>query len=88
MTLSAVNRTLEQLMSDVLSGFPLYSKVLTYLRSPNWDSRIAAGLAVEAIVKNIPEWDPKPKPKEGQSKEGLLYARYIYARYICYTCAI
>ncbi|XP_059214862.1 TATA-binding protein-associated factor 172 isoform X2 [Centropristis striata] len=42
----------------------LLSKVLTYLRSPNWDTRIAAGQAVEAIVKNIPEWDPLPKPKE------------------------
>ncbi|XP_070771882.1 TATA-binding protein-associated factor 172 [Enoplosus armatus] len=42
----------------------LLSKVLTYLRSPNWDTRIAAGQAVEAIVRNIPEWDPAPKPKE------------------------
>uniref|UniRef100_A0A3P8QCQ2 BTAF1 RNA polymerase II, B-TFIID transcription factor-associated n=1 Tax=Astatotilapia calliptera TaxID=8154 RepID=A0A3P8QCQ2_ASTCA len=42
----------------------LLSKVLTYLRSPNWDTRIAAGQAVEAIVKNIPEWKPAPKPKE------------------------
>ncbi|XP_029306426.1 TATA-binding protein-associated factor 172 [Cottoperca gobio] len=42
----------------------LLSKVLTYLRSPNWDTRIAAGQAVEAIVKNIPEWDPAPRPKE------------------------
>ncbi|KAJ4948902.1 hypothetical protein JOQ06_020424 [Pogonophryne albipinna] len=33
-------------------------------RSPNWDTRIAAGQAVEAIVKNIPEWDPAPRPKE------------------------
>lgn len=76
MTLSAVNTTLGQTMSpdDALSGFPLDSKVLTYLRSPNWDSRIAAGLAVEAIVKNIPEWDPKPKPKEGQSKRSLYAA--------------
>ncbi|XP_061645268.1 TATA-binding protein-associated factor 172 isoform X3 [Phyllopteryx taeniolatus] len=42
----------------------LLSKVLTYLRSPNWDTRIAAGQAVEAIVKNIPEWNPGPNPKE------------------------
>ncbi|XP_029963411.1 TATA-binding protein-associated factor 172-like isoform X1 [Salarias fasciatus] len=42
----------------------LLSKVLTYLRSPNWDTRIAAGQAVEAIVKNIPEWNPSPRPKE------------------------
>lgn len=41
-------------------------QVLTYLRSPNWDTRIAAGQAVEAIVKNIPVWDPTPKLKEGE----------------------
>lgn len=41
-------------------------KVLTYLRSTNWDTRIAAGQAVEAIVRNIPEWDPTPRPKEGE----------------------
>ncbi|XP_034040291.1 TATA-binding protein-associated factor 172-like [Thalassophryne amazonica] len=44
----------------------LLSKVLMYLRSPNWDTRITAGQAVEAIVKNIPEWDPAPRPKEGK----------------------
>ncbi|XP_072292356.1 TATA-binding protein-associated factor 172 [Eucyclogobius newberryi] len=41
----------------------LLSKVLTFLRSPNWDTRIAAGQAVEAIVKNVPEWNPSPRPK-------------------------
>lgn len=46
--------------------FSVIYKVLTYLRSPNWDTRIAAGQAVEAIVKNIPEWKPAPKPKEGE----------------------
>uniref|UniRef100_A0A3P9N4Y9 B-TFIID TATA-box binding protein associated factor 1 n=1 Tax=Poecilia reticulata TaxID=8081 RepID=A0A3P9N4Y9_POERE len=48
----------------------LLSKVLTYLRSPSWDTRIAAGQAVEAIVKNIPEWNPAPKPKE-ESRDDL-----------------
>uniref|UniRef100_A0A8C3AVC5 B-TFIID TATA-box binding protein associated factor 1 n=1 Tax=Cyclopterus lumpus TaxID=8103 RepID=A0A8C3AVC5_CYCLU len=57
----------------------LLSKVLTYLRSPNWDTRIAAGQAVEAIVKNIPEWDPTPKPKEGEidPKERLARQRKL-----------
>lgn len=49
-----------------LHPFSVNYKVLTYLRSPNWDTRIAAGQAVEAIVKNIPEWNPTPKPKEGE----------------------
>ncbi|XP_067858540.1 TATA-binding protein-associated factor 172 isoform X3 [Heptranchias perlo] len=42
----------------------LLSRVLTYLRSPNWDARIAAGQAVEAIVKNVSEWNPTPKLKQ------------------------
>lgn len=53
-------------MYSKLNLFSFNFKVLTYLRSPNWDTRIAAGQAVEAIVKNIPEWEPKPKPKEGE----------------------
>uniref|UniRef100_A0A3Q2YQE6 B-TFIID TATA-box binding protein associated factor 1 n=1 Tax=Hippocampus comes TaxID=109280 RepID=A0A3Q2YQE6_HIPCM len=57
----------------------LLSKVLTYVRSPNWDTRIAAGQAVEAIVKNIPEWNPVPKPKEGEMdpKERLACQRKL-----------
>lgn len=46
--------------------FSVNFKVLIYLRSPNWDTRIAAGQAVEAIMKNIPDWDPTPKPKRGE----------------------
>lgn len=42
-------------------------KVLVYLRSTNWDTRIAAGQAVEAIVKNVPEWNPTPRSKQGAS---------------------
>lgn len=51
------------------TSIPLFLdvQVLTYLRSPNWDTRIAAGQAVEAIVKNIPEWNPPPRPKEGKT---------------------
>lgn len=36
----------------------LLNRILTYLHSPNWDTRIAAGQAVQAIVSNVPEWDP------------------------------
>jgi len=49
------------------------------LRSPNWDTRIAAGQAVEAIVKNIPEWNPTPKPKDGEmSIPRLHYWRILF----------
>uniref|UniRef100_A0A8C7R906 B-TFIID TATA-box binding protein associated factor 1 n=1 Tax=Oncorhynchus mykiss TaxID=8022 RepID=A0A8C7R906_ONCMY len=74
-------------LGDVVKLHPhelnnLLSKVLTYLRSPNWDTRIAAGQAVEAIVKNIPEWNPSPKPKEGEvdPKERLARQRKLLQR--------
>nr|XP_054762418.1 TATA-binding protein-associated factor 172-like [Lytechinus pictus] len=45
----------------------LLSKVHTYLKSGSWETRIAAGQAVEAIAKNVPQTchpiDPiKPEP--------------------------
>ncbi|XP_071378280.1 TATA-binding protein-associated factor 172 isoform X1 [Centroberyx affinis] len=68
-TTPVTRKAAAQQLGDVVKLHPhelnnLLSKVLTYLRSPNWDTRIAAGQAVEAIVKNIPEWDPAPRPKE------------------------
>ncbi|XP_030628139.1 TATA-binding protein-associated factor 172 [Chanos chanos] len=68
-TTPVTRKAAAQQLGDVVKLHPhelnnLLSKVLIYLRSPNWDTRIAAGQAVEAIVKNIPEWNPPPKPKE------------------------
>ncbi|KAG8190202.1 hypothetical protein JTE90_011924 [Oedothorax gibbosus] len=40
----------------------LLSKVRKYLYSSNWDTRIAAGQAVEAIIKQVPEWNPQTLP--------------------------
>ena len=53
----------------------------TYLTSKSWETRIAAGQAVEAIAKNVKHWRPscasrQPSPsslgaaeEEGTSKE-------------------
>lgn len=71
--------------------FSVNIKVLTYLRSPNWDTRIAAGQAVEAIVKNIPEWDPTPKPKEGELLGVFIKTLILFnvsgvkLRHVCHT---
>jgi hypothetical protein len=36
----------------------LLSRITTYLHSPAWETRIAAGQAVEAVIQNVPQWDP------------------------------
>lgn len=36
----------------------LLSRINTYLHSPAWETRIAAGQAVEAVIQNVPQWDP------------------------------
>lgn len=41
----------------------LLAKVRGYLHSTSWDTRIAAGQAVEAIVSQVPQWDPPGVPK-------------------------
>ncbi|XP_046551692.1 LOW QUALITY PROTEIN: TATA-binding protein-associated factor 172-like [Haliotis rubra] len=41
----------------------LLSKIHGYLCSSNWETRIAAGLAVEAIAKHVPQWEPRGAPK-------------------------
>nr|XP_023679976.1 TATA-binding protein-associated factor 172 [Paramormyrops kingsleyae] len=76
-TTPVTRKAAAQQLGDVVKLHPhelnnLLSKVITYLRSPNWDTRIAAGQAVEAIVKNIPEWSPAPKPKEESGSDPCL----------------
>ncbi|CAH1116110.1 unnamed protein product [Phaedon cochleariae] len=36
----------------------LLGRTAAYLRSPSWDTRIAAAEAVRAIVGNVPAWEP------------------------------
>ena len=37
----------------------LLTRTATYLRSTNWETRIAAAEAVRAIVSNVPQWEPQ-----------------------------
>uniref|UniRef100_A0A8C1T481 BTAF1 RNA polymerase II, B-TFIID transcription factor-associated n=1 Tax=Cyprinus carpio TaxID=7962 RepID=A0A8C1T481_CYPCA len=86
-TTPVTRKAAAQQLGDVVKLHPhelnnLLSKVLTYLRSPNWDTRIAAGQAVEAIVRNIPEWNPAPKPKdEDMSPEDISSDRLSFYRF-------
>ncbi|EFA08205.1 TATA-binding protein-associated factor 172-like Protein [Tribolium castaneum] len=42
----------------------LLTRTATYLRSTNWETRIAAAEAVRAIVSNVPPWEPRPGPED------------------------
>lgn len=45
----------------------LLGRVFVFLRSKNWDTRIAASQAIQAIAENVPDWNPdglKIKPEE------------------------
>lgn len=44
---------------------PLLNRLHGLLLHKSWDVRIAAGLAVDAIVSNVPPWDPAPMPSSG-----------------------
>ncbi|KAI4456700.1 tata-binding protein-associated factor [Holotrichia oblita] len=38
----------------------LLIRTAAYLKSTNWETRVAAAEAVRAIVSNVPQWNPKP----------------------------
>ncbi|KAK6642823.1 hypothetical protein RUM43_004325 [Polyplax serrata] len=40
----------------------LLARIKTYLYSPTWDTRIAAGQAIQAVIENVPLWNPTPVP--------------------------
>ncbi|KAJ8683684.1 hypothetical protein QAD02_019476 [Eretmocerus hayati] len=42
----------------------LLARVSTLLKSSQWDTRIAAAQAVQAIISQVPVWDPEPIKKE------------------------
>ncbi|XP_033118487.1 TATA-binding protein-associated factor 172-like [Anneissia japonica] len=65
----------------------LLFKVHVYLRSRTWDTRIAAGQAIEAISRNVPQWQPvvpvvKVEDDAGESsastlpKDSLNFAKF------------
>ncbi|CAG8444968.1 8385_t:CDS:10 [Ambispora gerdemannii] len=62
----AVRLTAAQQLGEIQKQHPgelynLLSRVVVHLRSKNWETRIAAGQAIEAIANNLPQWDP-PEP--------------------------
>ncbi|KAJ3392307.1 TATA-binding protein-associated factor mot1 [Lobulomyces angularis] len=60
---SAVRLTAAKQLGEIQKQHPeelysLISRVVTHLRSKNWETRVAAGQAIEAICANVTLWDP------------------------------
>jgi len=41
---------------------PLLERISSYLRHSSWETRIAASQAIEAVIKQIPQWCPSGVP--------------------------
>lgn len=51
----------------------LLTRIKTYLHSSSWDTRIAGGQAIQAVVENVPIWSPIPV---SQSTNGKFSPKY------------
>ncbi|KAI9288630.1 hypothetical protein BC943DRAFT_288000 [Umbelopsis sp. AD052] len=60
---AAVRQTAAQQLGEIQKQHPtelynLLTRVIVHLRSKSWETRVAAGQAIEAIAANVPEWNP------------------------------
>jgi TATA-binding protein-associated factor len=65
----AVRQTAARQLGDVQKQHPhelpnLMSRVLQHLRSKQWETRVAAGQAIEAIALNVASWQPSADADE------------------------
>lgn len=59
----------------------LLSRLVVYLHSASWDTRIAAAQAVDAILSNVPAWSPAPAAAiDGDGNEATDYEHTDDAR--------
>ncbi|ORX49409.1 hypothetical protein DM01DRAFT_355501 [Hesseltinella vesiculosa] len=85
---SAVRRTAAEQLGDIQKQHPgelynLLSRVVVHLRSRAWDTRWAAGYALECIAQNVPEWTPQETISESdasiQDDHKLSFAQFDLA---------
>lgn len=50
----------------------LLIRISTYLHSSTWETRIAAGHAIESVVSNVPEWNPPSLAFKGGKNFGMI----------------
>lgn len=71
---TAVRRTAAQQLGEIQKQHPgelynLLSRVVVHLKSKAWETRLAAGQALEAIATNVPAWDPTDENAMDQDEE-------------------
>lgn len=59
---------------------PLLERISGYLRSSTWETRIAASQAIEAVIKQIPQWCPSGLPpiKLGVLDNFFVFKIFMY----------
>ncbi|KAJ0177413.1 hypothetical protein K1T71_007422 [Dendrolimus kikuchii] len=69
----ATRRAAARQLGEVQKAHPeelhrLLGRLMKLLRSPAWETRVAAAQAVEAILSNVPEWHPSPFTDKKEEK--------------------
>ncbi|EPX74092.1 TATA-binding protein associated factor Mot1 [Schizosaccharomyces octosporus yFS286] len=77
---SVVREAAAKQIADIQKAHPvelynLLGRVVPYLKSKNWDTRVAAAKAIGGIAENVPVWNPneelvKSEPKEEDNEIG------------------
>ncbi|CAA21270.2 TATA-binding protein-associated transcription initiation factor Mot1 [Schizosaccharomyces pombe] len=74
---SVVRETAAKQIGDIQKVHPdelynLLGRVVPYLKSKNWDTRVAAAKAIGGIVENVPVWNPnRTSPVKKEETEDL-----------------
>lgn len=63
----------------------LLNRLLVYLRSSSWDTRIAASQAVEAILVNVPQWNPIPIVIKKEDEDLKTNSCVVTADQLCFS---
>lgn len=61
----------------------LLNRLIVYIHSSSWETRIAASQAVQAILENVPQWNPKnvSVKKEALENESVKDTRIVFEKF-------
>lgn len=59
----------------------MLNRLIMYIHSSNWETRIAASQAVQAILENVPEWNPKSVNLKKEPNEAECSTRFVFEKF-------